>query len=202
MNILMFAPDDFDFPLLTLSTIAVIGYWFRSFWNYTKFSMMRESGYHLLYNSVLAGFIIAISLYLLYLALGKLFIASNFSWFFESDEAAIYITIIFGIFLPFLLNSTLFYSKHKCLRCTAESYGDSLYLIIFEAYESESLIELTLKNGKIFIGFVPKPLNFRYKYIDITLQNSSHQIAITVDEVLTAKHVDRQDFEQVRSGDN
>lgn len=108
MNILTFAPGDFDFPLLTLSTIAVIGYWFRLFWNYTKFSMMRESGYHLLYNSVLAGSIVAFSLYLLYLALGKLFLASYLSRFLESDEAAIYIMIIFGIFLPFLLNSTLF----------------------------------------------------------------------------------------------
>lgn len=187
---LLLEDPQYILPLFGLS--AVIGYWFRSVWNYTRFSMIRESGYHLFYNSLVFGFFTLSALWLLHAVLFALVPIIN------TGEVSIFITIVFGLFLPFLLNSFLFNDKHKYLKRTMESHGDSLYLIVFEAYKNKRYIELTLKNGKIFIGSLSKPLNYRYKYVDIVPHDSPHQIAIKAEEVLIVRQVERQNSEQVK----
>ena len=99
------------------------------------------------------------------------------------------------------MNSTFFSDEHKCIRRTREIYGDSLYLTVFESYMNKHFVELTLKNGKVFIGFSPNLLGFRYEYVDIIPYNGIHEVSIRAEEILTARQVDPQDFQQDKPSD-
>lgn len=193
---------DFNDPLLTLPLVGLIGYWVRSTWNYTRFSVMRESGHHLLYNSILFGFAIILVMILFYFPINYLLIFSPLTYSFATDLFVTYIITGVAIFFPYFVNSTFFSDKHKYIRRTMEIYGDSLYLTIFESYINKHFVELTLKNGKVFIGFSPNLLGFRYEYVDIIPYNGIHEVSIRAEEILTARQVDPQDFQQDKPSDD
>ena len=200
---------DFTSSPFILSVAGLIGYWFRSVWNYTRFSMLRESGYHLLYNSILFGVVILLVTYAFYVIVFiqlEKYHADRESIFFDPYPIAAYITIVLGIISPYILNHFIFNDKRGCFVRTMEHYGESLYIILLESYEKNQLIELTLNNGQTFIGCLKKPLNFRYenfgyKYADIIPYGSSHQVSIRVEEIVAVRRFGPQDFELVKSSD-
>ena len=189
---------DFASSLLIVSVAGIVGYWFRSVWNYTKFSMLRESGHHLLYNSRLFGCFALLVLYAFFSILHSQIEAFKDNWALRPIDVAIYITVVLGVILPYLLNCLFFNDERKYLIRTMENYGDSLYLIFLEAYENNHSIELTLKNDKIVIGRPKKQLKSRYGYVDVSPHDGSYPISIKAEEIVAVRRVDLQDFEQER----
>ena len=152
--------------LFIVTTAAVIGYRFISVWNYTKFSIKLDPRPILIYDSMFCGSIVLLALYVLFLV-PKYFIISSYLYYIDLDNIAVYFAVIIGIYLPYLLNYLFFTDEIKYLKLAMKSEGDSLYLKILDAIEEKYLVELTLKNGEVFIGFPPNSLSVRYKYVDL-----------------------------------
>ena len=67
------------------------------------------------------------------------------------DRAAI-LTVLLGIVLPTPLNN-LFFSQRDAEKTVAEKHGDLIELLIVESIERGKLIEVSLRGGKVYIGF-------------------------------------------------
>ena len=138
---------------------AVGGYWFVTHFNLTRFQAVRESGYHILFRSVLFGIfwycIAAAPVW--FLDAGDLWgVPSAIKWwdsvFPQAFTIETVVAIVLGVLSPYVLN--VFYSKDRGLRRTAESAGDHMELLISDALRNQSPIEVSLRSRKLYIGFV------------------------------------------------
>lgn len=180
--------------LFVLPITAIFGYWFMSVWNYSRFSVKLESGYHLFYKSTFFGCIVLFILFCIFWILSymqqKFFLFDGVFNIFVSELVAGYITMILGIFSPYLLNYFFFKDKLRYLERAMRNCGNSLYLLILESSEARFFIELTLTNGKILVGVPSEPSNVRYEYVDIITHDNRHRISIQAKEILTARRFD------------
>lgn len=219
-------PDSSLIPLLigvAIPVVGAIGFLFMSAWNYTRFLIKWNvwSGYHLRLTSILFGSAALLVSYLLVFILNALFDVINPMSDFLALRPffiSIVLTVPLGLSLPYFLN--FFFDKFKHLRRTVEILGDSLWLVILDSIESKFLVELTLKNGKIFIGFPIKPLNFKYEYIDLIvygtayhiadlepkltkcfIETSVHKVSIKAEEILTARQFDSRVYKYFEETD-
>lgn len=117
---------------------------------------MRESGYHLLFNSVLYG----IPLYFvarLYTFVLDLFVPSlTMFWDGHVPEpftSEVMLSLFFGWYLPHLLNLHHDYDEEGCARRSAEEFGNQIELVIDQAMRDEELVELTLRSRKSYVGY-------------------------------------------------
>ena len=133
---------------------ALSGYWFLTQWHFTRYIILRQSGYHIVFQAALIGL--------------ALFIISRFFVFFlhplvphvgEFWQSFIPVeysgtlagSVLLGFVLPYLLN--LFCDAQKGALRAAEDNGDLLELLIKESYEREIPVELSLRSRKSYIGF-------------------------------------------------
>ena len=71
------------------------------------------------------------------------------------DVEAAHVTIVLGLVLPPIINGAgaIFgYTKKEAMRRAAFKSGNHIELIIAESFDNNALIEITLKNGKSYIG--------------------------------------------------
>ena len=133
---------------------ALGGYLFLRIAYLTKFRLYRESGYHLVFWSASAGIFLFAGAYLttpfthpFYSFIGE--------WLglpaINSLVATLVTTILLSIVLPYIINHTI-YTKEKARLKMADKKGSHIEWIIEESYSNETWIELTLKNGKSYIG--------------------------------------------------
>lgn len=138
---------------------AVGGYWFVTHFNYTQFQAVRESGYHILFRSVLVGILWH-------------WVAVFAVWFLDTRDVWIIPTVIeqwatlfpetfaietvaaiaLGVVSPYFLN--LFYSRQRGYRRAAQITGDHMELLISDALQKQAPIEISLRSRKFYIGFV------------------------------------------------
>lgn len=145
------------------------GYWFLWEWNYTKYFVREDSGYHLFFKSSIAGII------LLVLANQLIFVVDfyNFTKTFRAIsglipsefEPASILAMIIGIVSAYLLN--FFYSANKGLTRAAEDRGNYLFLMIQEAFEELVMIEVTLHSGKVYIGSPLSEMPFESEHLHL-----------------------------------
>ena len=142
-----------NFGLLLLP--AVGGYWFVTHFNLTRFQAIRDSGYHILFRSVLVGIFwyvaaeIAIQLLDAYNPKITEFWDGRFS---EPFTSPVVLSIALGASSPYVLN--LFYSSTQGARKAASNAGDHIELLITDAIRDQSPIEISLRSRKSYIGFV------------------------------------------------
>ena len=154
--------------IFIITAAAVIGYRFISVCNYTKFSINLVSRPVIIYDSMYCGGMIFFVLYTLYLIPNNYVIFPSLGLYAIGPKYIIvYVSAIFASYLPHLLNFFIFKDETKYLKIEMENQSDSLFLTILNSIEEGYLVELTLKNGEIFVGFLPKSLTFRYKYVDL-----------------------------------
>ena len=130
------------------------GYWFLLTWNYTKYVVRQDSGYHLFFKSSIAGIfflIVATQLVFLYDFFEYGIIARLIPNGFDPSSI---LAMTIGIVSSYLLN--IFSNKRNGLARAAESRGKYLQLMIQQAFDQLVMIEVTLKDGKVYIGV---PLN-------------------------------------------
>ena len=133
---------------------VVSGYWFLTHLYHTRYSALRDSGYHLFFRSVIAGVILALVAHLMVVVLNPHFPGLSTRWinFIPiSYSGTAMLTAMLAFLLPFFGNWV--YGEEKAARLAAKESGDLIELLIAESIEDQRLIELSLRNGKSYIGF-------------------------------------------------
>ena len=130
------------------------GYWFLQHANITRYEIYRASGYHLLFRSAMVGVILAAIAHALAVFLNHCIPQIREFWYplvpiNYVDTAAL--SIALAVALPPVIN--MFYGQERAAKRTAEKYGDLIELVIVDSIERQKMVELSLKNGKSYIGY-------------------------------------------------
>lgn len=138
---------------------AVGGYWFVTHLNFTRLQAVRESGYHILFRSVLVGifwYCVAATTVWFLDTCDFWKVPSLIEWwgklFPQTFTFEIVAAIALGGLSPYVLN--MFYSAERGYRRAALSTGDHMELLISDALRNQSPIEISLRSRKLYIGFV------------------------------------------------
>lgn len=150
-----------DFLIPTL-----VGYWFLNVSNYTRFSIHRQSGYHVLFKSALLGlgFFVLAKLILSFIPSGP-FLPTVLPSFENTDSLVL--SIVLGGLAWCILNRVR--GKEEAIRKDAEKNGNHMELLIADACVNKKLIEVTLKNRKSYIGFALEELLYLTAEPDLRL---------------------------------
>lgn len=133
---------------------ALVGYFLLRMLNFTRFSVARDAGYHVLFKSTIAGAIL--------FGIAHGFIMAMNQWVLDiSDKWQTYInypfsdTIALGILLGLLVCfvGNRIYSEGKAAEAIAIKDGDLIELLIRESMRTRKSVEISLKTGKSYIGF-------------------------------------------------
>lgn len=131
------------------------GYLFLTRAYFTRYGTIRDSGYHLFFRSAVAGLVLVLAAHLLLVLLDEHFPLIRECWKqylpSEYDDTAI-LSLAFGFVLPFLFN--LFRDREKEAQQTAEKRGSLIELLIADSRTRRKPIEVSLRSGKSYIGFV------------------------------------------------
>ena len=143
---------------LGLFVIPILsGYLFLTKLNYTKFEILKESGYHVLFRSALLGFILLTAsngIKIMLLNYEHVGLAFDFVEKLVPIDNAVTLsfTLLLGYLLPIPFNRR--YSEKIASRKTAKENGDMIELLIDDSVHQEFAIHLTLRSGKCYIGMV------------------------------------------------
>ena len=133
---------------------ALGGYWFLTHLNYTRYGVIRESGYHVLFRSAFAGVVLFGIAWVVLLCLNQHIPQIDALWKSyvstpHSDTVAV--SILLGVVLPVAGN--LIYSSEKGARKVANDSGDLIEVLMEESIEDQTLVEISLRTRKSYIGF-------------------------------------------------
>ena len=138
---------------------ALAGYLFLRYSNLTWFGLARESGYHLVFRSALVG----LGFYAAgWIVSGVVDVPSFLEasreeprGTFESGVAALWAAlwtlVLAGVLAP---ASNVIYSRKRAEKRAARRTGDFLVRLVDRAGENAETIELTLRDGKTYIGWL------------------------------------------------
>ena len=149
---------------------VLLGYWVITHLNITKFKALRETGYHLLFNSTIVGVVI-FGLVSTILSIGETIISDEidifYSYFPDEFSVAMCLGVVAAFLGPPIWN--IFYDVDKATRRAAELNNDVIGLLVIESLEKPSLVELTLSNNKCYVGYVVGSQASRQRESDIAL---------------------------------
>ena len=140
--------------LLFIPTLG--GYWFLTRLYYTRYDLLRDSGYHVLFKSAIAGcFLVVVARLIIVFLLNPYLPQAGEIW--KSHVPFDYygtatLSASLGVVLPFLFNRL--YKQEKATRQVAAESGNLIELLIRESIDDEKFVELSLRSGKSYIGFV------------------------------------------------
>ena len=154
--------------LLLIPTLG--GYWLITHWNYTRFRVVRDSGYQFLFKSAFAGAMLFALAYLCIALLNHYLPWTETQWAsympVEYSDAAV-LSVLLGILLPQAAN--WFYPAQKATEVAAERDGNLIELLIARSISEGRIIELSLRSGKSYIGFGHRNEVEDYEDADISL---------------------------------
>ena len=133
---------------------ALGGYWFLTHLHYTRFRAVRDSGYHVLFQSALVGGVLFVIAQAALIGLNHLFpqIAAVWKPYFPVPYSdAVMLSVLLGLALPVLGN--LIYGSDQAALRAAKRSGDLIELLISESINERKLVEMSLRSGKSYIGF-------------------------------------------------
>lgn len=140
-------------PLGIIFIPALGGYFLLRWLNYTHFTIVRDSGYHVLLKSAIIGGIVFALAHGAILVIDRNFPEITAQW--ESYiDYPFSSTVALGILLEIVIviAGNLMYGKDKAARDIAIRDGDLVELLIRESMQAPGLVELSLKSGKSYIG--------------------------------------------------
>ena len=134
---------------------ALAGYLFLSWFNATRYSLPRETGYHVVFRSAIAGVFLFFVARLFVLLANALTPAIGSSWkaivpLDYSGTAAI--TLILAAALPHIINRLPRFEQFRAQREAALTAGDQISLIIDQAILQSRFVEISLTSGKSYVG--------------------------------------------------
>lgn len=183
-----------DFGILFVPLLG--GYLFLKFSNYTRFSIRRQSGHKLLFESAVAGLVLLALARLLVLALGN----GPEGWQSVVDGWARFapFTHVGTVGMAFALGplgavvSNLCFSASDGAMRTIRDAGNTMELLFVESMGSDSTVELSLVNGKVYVGWI---LNANVaeperKFVDLLPLASGYRAADTHDVTFTTNYAE------------
>lgn len=136
--------------------VAVAGYWFLMRWSPTRYEVVRQAGYHLFFKSILYGIFLTIPGFLCIIVVRLLF----YGFQLPLSNAEILFGSLSGLALagaaPEIwdrLSRSRERQLEHILKAAAER-GDFLEILLETAKICSGLVEMSLKNGKVYIGFI------------------------------------------------
>ena len=156
------------------------GYIFITQWNRTRFSVMRIDGHRLLFQAATAGATFLLSAVFLSTLCRRLGIGwwLDAYWhasvpFDHSGKAAIAFLIGALLWLP--LN--YFTDRNSGIERAIQSQENPLELMLQKAVTGAHLVLLTVKNGKVYVGFVSDNFNpaLPNQYVKLLLTTSGYR---------------------------
>ena len=134
---------------------ALAGYLFPNWFNGTRYSLPRETGYHVVFQSAIAGvvlFVIARLLVMLANAVSPA-IATCWNTIVPLDYSGTAAgTFFLAAILPLILNRFSRFDRFEARQRAAEAAGDEIGLIIDQAMLEGRFVELSLASGKSYVG--------------------------------------------------
>ena len=145
-----------DFGILFVPLLG--GYLFLKFSNYTRFSIRRQSGHKLLFESAVVGLILLALARLLMWAFGT----EPEGWQSVGDGWARFapFTHVGTAGMAFVLGplgavlSNLFLSVSDGAMRAIRDAGNTMELLFVESMGSDATVELSLVNGKVYVGWI------------------------------------------------
>lgn len=140
------------FNLLVLPLLG--GFWFAYKCNLTRSSIKRVNGYRLFFLSALWG--------ILFLLIGHAIcygLCANSSEIVEAFHTFLpfnhfgksIIALSIGLTIWWPINKWI-YKKEKWVKREISEYGDHLDELFMRAFENEQLVQISLRNGKVYVG--------------------------------------------------
>lgn len=182
---------------LGLFLVPVLGgYLFLTRLHYTRYGILRKSGYHLFFQSAIAGGVLALIARAMVVFLSDYFPQADPLWkrYVPIDfSGTVALSVLLGLVLPYLVNC--FYGKERAERRAASESGALVELVISESLDRQKPVELSLKNGKSYIGFALDRKITSFGQSDIALipmksgyrDKDNHKLILTTDYIPTIR---------------
>ena len=155
--------------LLFIPTLG--GYWFLRYLYYTRYDLLRDSGYHVLFKSAIAGcslVVVARLIIIFFLNPHLPCISEIWKSYVPFDYyGTVALSVLLGIMLPIVINRL--YGEEKASKRAARRNGDLIELLINESMEKEKFVEFSLRSGKSYIGLVLESGIARHGESDVSL---------------------------------
>lgn len=140
---------------LDLLVPALAGYLLLRYSSFTWFGLLRESGHHLVFRSILVGLGLYVAGWIIAGELGT----PGFLEAAEGDERgefgfgspALWTLVLAAILVPL---SNVVYRRERAETRAARESGDFLVRLVDRASRAGRTVELTLRDGKTYIGYV------------------------------------------------
>lgn len=134
---------------------ALAGYLLLNRFNGTRYSLPRETGYHVVFQSAIAGVVLFVIARVLVVLANAVAPAMAAAWntlvpLDHSGTAAG--TFVLAAVLPWILNRLSRFDRFKAQQRAAEAAGDQIGLIIDQAMLKGRFVELSLASGKSYVG--------------------------------------------------
>lgn len=160
-------------------------------WNYTRFRTKRYSGERLIFYAAIAGVFLLMVAFLTIRVIGWAFPELRAAW--NGGVPFAYAgTSLVAFFLglgggPFLNRFT---SRENAVRAAIEQWNDFLEMLLDEAISKTAMVSLTLKSGKVYVGFITSNFDPAYdrKYIRLWPVLSGYRSADTHEMAITTNY--------------
>lgn len=134
------------------------GYFFLVTAWITRYSTVRRSGYRLFFNSALAGALLLFAARVITSSFHSASSPLQAWWRSFADfpySGTLAITSLLALASPFIVNGffLLFSVKAQWAKKAAKKYGNLIDWLIEDALGTGSLLEITTKSGKSYVGF-------------------------------------------------
>lgn len=138
--------------------LPIVGGYFLLTWCYrTRYHLLRQTGYHVFFQSSVAGVGLVIAAYVIFISLNPFIeMVENLKTSVIPNDPRIVapvaiISVLLGLISPFGFN-LLLREEEEAIR-TARNYGNFIEVLIVESIHGGMEVELSLKNRKWYVGF-------------------------------------------------
>ena len=121
------------------------GYYFLTRWHCRRFVILRSDGYHVFLESSCCGLVLFLAAYAL-----SWFLKFKFDYQVPLDHVLVLSAFLGLVAHPFNLAC----DENNAWKKAARDHGDAVELMLFDAAEKKSLVELSIKSRKSYIGYI------------------------------------------------
>lgn len=167
---------------------TLAGYWFLTHLNVTRYRILRDSGYHVFFQSAFFGSIIVVFARFIAIGLSISFARHVELWEYYAPfpySGTAILSVVLSLIIPPVVN--LFFTTEDAARRIAEKSGDLIELLLAESIQRQELILVSTRSGKSYIGFVQQSGIYGQGDSDVSLvpmasgyrEKGNHELIIT-----------------------
>ena len=131
---------------------ALAGFLLLSITHLSRYWLNRQSGYKLFFATAAAGGLLVVTArYLVVFVIDPAFFSSSWDEYapFELSRT-LAVTVILAVLMASIIN--LVVDSNSAARLIARTSGDLIECLLEDVKEQNGLVELTMENGKVYVG--------------------------------------------------